>query len=40
MKAVEAPLEVAGFEMVMLWPERVHRDPAHRWLRECIASSV
>lgn len=40
LKAVEAPLEVAGFEMVMLWPERVHRDPAHRWLRECIASSV
>ncbi|MCG8296348.1 LysR family transcriptional regulator [Pseudomonas entomophila] len=36
LKVVEAPLAVAGFEMLMLWPERVHRDPGHRWLREQI----
>ncbi|RDT01173.1 LysR family transcriptional regulator, partial [Burkholderia contaminans] len=24
----------------MLWHERVHRDPAHRWLRETIAAAV
>ncbi|WP_240440495.1 hypothetical protein, partial [Pseudomonas aeruginosa] len=24
----------------MLWHERSHRDPAHRWLRELIAASV
>lgn len=40
LKAVEAPLEVPGFEMVMLWHERVHRDPAHRWLREQIAAAA
>ena len=40
LRAVEPPLEVPGFEMVMLWPERVQRDPAHMWLREHIAGAV
>ncbi|MFE8147542.1 LysR family transcriptional regulator [Brenneria goodwinii] len=40
LQVVEPPLDVPGFEMLMLWPERVHRDPAHQWLRERIASSV
>ncbi|CAM3732726.1 LysR family transcriptional regulator [Bordetella tumulicola] len=40
LQVVEPPLDVPGFEMLMLWPERVHREPAHQWLRERIASSV
>ncbi|MDR6983458.1 DNA-binding transcriptional LysR family regulator [Rheinheimera pacifica] len=40
LKVVESPLEVPGFEMVMVWPERVHREPAHQWLREHIISSI
>lgn len=40
LKVVEAPLAVRGFEMLMLWPERVHRDPGHRWLRQVIAGSI
>jgi DNA-binding transcriptional LysR family regulator len=40
LRAVEAPLEVPGYEMSMLWHERVHRDPAHQWLRRHIAASV
>lgn len=40
LQVVEPPLDVPGFEMLMLWPERVHREPAHQWLREHIASSV
>jgi DNA-binding transcriptional LysR family regulator len=40
LRVVEAPLEVPGYEMSMLWDERSHRDPAHRWLRELIAASV
>lgn len=40
LKVVEAPLEVPGYEMSMLWHERAHRDPAHQWLREFIARSV
>jgi len=40
LRAVEPPLDVPGFEMTMLWPERVHRDPAHTWLREHIAGAA
>jgi len=40
LHAVEPPIEVPGFEMLMLWHERVHRDPAHQWLREHIAKSI
>jgi DNA-binding transcriptional LysR family regulator len=40
LQVVEPPLEVAGFEMVMLWHERSHRDPAHQWLRDLIARTV
>ena len=40
LQVVDPPIEVPGFEMLMLWHERVHRDPAHQWLREHIAKSV
>ena len=33
LTAVAPPVAIAGFAMLMLWPERVHRDPAHAWLR-------
>ncbi len=31
---VEPPLRLRGFTMQLLWHERSHDDPAHRWLRE------
>ncbi|UOB23227.1 LysR family transcriptional regulator [Pseudomonas orientalis] len=34
------PLAIPGFEMLMLWPERLHRDPAHMWLRDLIGSTL
>lgn len=40
LQRLEPPLAVPGFEMTMLWHERSHRDPAHRWLREHIVRSV
>lgn len=40
LRVVEPPVEVPGYEMSMLWHERVHRDPAHRWLRERIVASL
>jgi DNA-binding transcriptional LysR family regulator len=40
LQLVGPPVDVAGYEMSMLWHERSHRDPAHQWLREHIASSV
>lgn len=40
LEVVEPPLEVPGYEMSMLWAERVHRDLAHQWLREFIVKAL
>lgn len=40
LRVVAPPVSVPGYEMVMLWHERLHRDPAHQWLREHIASQL
>lgn len=40
LRMVAPPVAVPGYEMAMLWHERLHRDPAHRWLREHIATAV
>lgn len=40
LTVVAPPIEVPGYAMTMLWHERVHRDPAHQWLREQIAAAV
>ncbi|NNG25481.1 LysR family transcriptional regulator [Telluria aromaticivorans] len=40
LQIIEPPVDVPEYEMVMLWHERSHRDPAHQWLRETIATSV
>ena len=40
LTVVEPPLAVAGFDMLMLWHERWHRDPAHQWLRQRIAHEL
>lgn len=40
LRVVEPPIEVAAYDMAMLWHERSHRDPAHRWLREHFVRSV
>lgn len=37
---VKPPVDVPGYEMIMLWHKRNHRDPAHIWLREYIANCV
>jgi DNA-binding transcriptional LysR family regulator len=40
LRVVEPPVDVPGYELAMLWHERSHRDPAHKWLREFIAQGV
>ncbi|MDN7501047.1 MULTISPECIES: LysR family transcriptional regulator [Burkholderia] len=40
LRSVAPPVEVPGYEMVMLWHERSHRDLSHQWLRELIGSSI
>jgi LysR family transcriptional regulator, transcriptional activator of nodD3 and syrA len=31
------PIELPGFAIAMTWHERLHRDPAQRWLRDQVA---
>lgn len=40
LQVTDSPLEVPGFEMGMVWHDRLHRDPAHGWLREQIARAA
>lgn len=40
LQVVDAPLEIPGYAMAMLWHERCHRDPAHQWLREQIVNAM
>lgn len=40
LRVVESPLDVPGFDMTMVWHERVHRDPAHVWLREQVIATT
>lgn len=40
LRVVEPPVELAGFDMLMLWHERLHRDPGHKWLRQQILTSL
>lgn len=40
LRTFEAPVDVPGYEMSMYWHERSHRDLAHQWLRECIATLI
>jgi len=40
LQVVEPPLPLPGFDMLMLWHERLHRDPAHQWLRQQMVACV
>lgn len=40
LQAFEAPIAIPGFEMNMMWHEKLHREPAHKWLRELIMQSI
>ena len=40
LRTFEPPLDVLGFDMAMVWHERVHRDPAHQWLRDQIVNAI
>jgi DNA-binding transcriptional LysR family regulator len=40
LQVVEPPVALPGFDMLMLWHERLHRFPAHQWLRQQILDSL
>ncbi len=34
------PVTVPGFSVILLWHQRLHKDPAHQWLRELLAMAA
>ncbi len=40
LRGHEHPIRLPSIDVKMLWHERFHKDPAHRWLREQIFSVV
>ena len=40
LQTVKLSLSLPEWDLAMLWHERSHRDPAHRWLREQIAATI
>lgn len=37
---VDPPVELPPYEVALIWHERCHRDPDHRWLRQEIAAAA
>jgi DNA-binding transcriptional LysR family regulator len=40
LRLLPLPLVLPPVPVVMTWPEALHADPGHRWLRERVAESV
>jgi len=37
IRVIAPPITIPTFDMAMVWHERSHLDPAHRWLREQVS---
>lgn len=37
---VDPPVELMPYQVALIWHERCHRDPDHRWLRQEIAAAA
>jgi DNA-binding transcriptional LysR family regulator len=40
LQSIAPPVEIPGYEMVILWHERSHLDPSHQWVRDVIVSVI
>ncbi|MDI6635379.1 LysR family transcriptional regulator [Pantoea dispersa] len=40
LRVLAPPLQIEGFDILMLWHERLHRDPAQQWLRQQIVAAL
>ena len=40
LRTFAPPLAIPGFSVVAMWHPRLHKDPAHRWLRELLAETA
>ena len=38
LKVFAPPLKIPGFRVIALWHPRLHKDPAHKWLRDLLAA--
>jgi len=40
LRTFAPPVAVPGFSVLAMWHPRLHKDPAHRWLRELLAATA
>jgi len=40
LQSLRTPIEIPPLRLTLLWHERFHADPAHRWMRELITTSA
>lgn len=40
LRVLDAPLPLAPFTVKLVWPERLHDDPGHRWLRRAVVQAA
>jgi DNA-binding transcriptional LysR family regulator len=40
LRTFAPPLAIPGFSVIALWHPRLHKDPAHQWLRELLAATA
>ncbi|MEM9461877.1 MAG: LysR family transcriptional regulator [Myxococcota bacterium] len=40
IRVLEPPIELTPYEVVQLWHERDHQDPAHQWLRGALSQAL
>lgn len=40
LTVLDLPLEVPGFDILLLWHEWLHRDPQQQWLRQQIVAAL
>ena len=40
LRSFAPPVAVPGFGVFLLWHQRLHKDPAHRWVRELLAATA
>ena len=40
LRVLAPPIAVAGFEIAMLWHDRTHGHPGHRWIRDQLAAAA
>jgi DNA-binding transcriptional LysR family regulator len=40
LRLLEPPIEVAGYSMSLVWHERSHQHPGHRWARDALVQAV